>query len=377
MTIAPTTPSDSARDVRAFAFYLPQFHPIPENDRWWGPGFTEWHNVARAEPQFRGHQLLRPADLGYYDLRVPEIAEQQAGLARTAGLAGFCYYHYWFSGRRVLQRPFDHALASGRPDFGFMLCWANEPWTRAWDGATGEVLIEQQYSHADDLAHIRHLCEAFADPRYARIDGKPALLVYRASQLPDAARTVDTWRGEAQRLGLGDLHLARVECHRDEQTDPVALGFDAAVEFQPDWKRLRGLQLRQRGRHKCARALGVSSDAFSRHRVFDYSDVVETMLNPPMPAYRRHRGVTPRWDNTARRGARGGAVILHRSTPELYRRWLAAVVEHERDSDDPVVFINSWNEWGEGAPLEPDHLWGRAYLDATADVLVGVRRMGR
>src|SRR5438034_205774 len=195
-------------NVRPVAFYLPQFHPIPENDAWWGRGFTEWRNVVRARPLFRGHyQPHVPADLGFCDLRVPETREAQAALARDHGIYGFCYHHYWFNGRQLLSRPFQEVLESGRPDLPFCLCWANEPWTRAWDGNSGEVLVPQEYSDADDRNHIRWLLNAFADPRYIRVEGKPLFLVYQASRLPDLSRTTETWREEAIRAGVGDLYL--------------------------------------------------------------------------------------------------------------------------------------------------------------------------
>jgi lipopolysaccharide biosynthesis protein len=367
----PRPPAEPrAGTVRAFAFYLPQFHPIPENDEWWGPGFTEWHNVSQSTPQFRGHeQPVLPADLGYYDLRVPELRDRQAELARDAGLTGFCYYHYWFNGRRILERPFEEVFASGRPDLPFMLCWANEPWTRAWDGATGVKLLEQTYSSDDDLAHIRYLCEIFADPRYARIEGKPAFLIYHAAHIPDAARTLEAWRNEAQRLGVGELYLARLECHLSDRDDPIALGFDAGVEFQPDWKMLRRLELRRQPRHRRARRLGLSDPGYGRHRICDYGQVVERMLAKPAVAYRRHPSVVPRWDNSPRRA--NGAIIFRNSTPDTYRRWLTKVVELERRMQDPVLFITSWNEWGEGSMLEPDDRWGRGYLEATRTALVG------
>ena len=193
-----------ASDVRTVAFHLPQFHPTPENDEWWGPGFTDWINVARATPRFRGHQQPHePGELGYYDLRVPEVRAAQAELAAGHGIDAFCYYHYWFDGRQLLQRPVDEILRLGEPDFPFLLCWANEPWTRAWDGKTSSVLLPQTYSPDDDVAHLRWLAEVFADPRYLRIDGKPVFLVYRAFHLPDPVATTDRWRAEAARLGLG------------------------------------------------------------------------------------------------------------------------------------------------------------------------------
>ena len=200
---------------RVIAFYLPQYHPFPENDRWWGAGFTEWRNVVKARPLFRGHyQPHLPADLGFYDLRVPEVRQQQAALAERYGLSGFCYYHYWFNGHRLMQRPVEEMLASGKPDFPFMLCWANENWTRAWDGGEQEVLIRQEYSEEDDRAHIRYLLdEVFRDPRYIRVDGKPVFAVYRSALFPDMRRTIEVWRGGG-RPRRGTLSLPRGEFQR-------------------------------------------------------------------------------------------------------------------------------------------------------------------
>ena len=215
MTLDDVCPAESktvATRVRSLAFYLPQFHPIPENDEWWGDGFTEWTNVVPATPRFRGHRQPHvPADLGFYDLRVPEVRAAQADLALRFGVSGFCYYHYWFEGRRLLERPFDEVLRSGEPDFPFCLCWANENWTSAWDGKAREILIRQTYSPDDDLAHIRWLGAAFSDRRYIRVGGKPLLLVYRAHHLPDPLRTTECWRAEAERLGLGEIYLCSMQ----------------------------------------------------------------------------------------------------------------------------------------------------------------------
>jgi lipopolysaccharide biosynthesis protein len=355
--------------ARLITFYLPQFHPTPENDRWWGRGFTEWRSVVQARPLFRGHdQPHLPADLGFYDLRLAEVMEAQAALASQYGIHGFCYYHYWFDGRRLLGRPLEDLLASGQPNFPFCLCWANEDWTRAWDGRTEERLIGHDYSPEDDRRHLRWLARAFSDERYIRIDGKPLFLVYRARLLPDPLQTTEIWREEAHRLGIGELFLARVESFSDEGGDPAPLGFDAAVEFQPDWKRL-GSPLR-RGRHwDAARALGISSKAYGKHSIYDYEAVVQRMLEKRSPPYERFPCVTPSWDNTPRRKADG--VVFKDSSPGLYARWLGAAVREALSGppEKALVFINAWNEWGEGNHLEPSQRWGRAYLDATREAL--------
>ena len=358
----------TAPDVRALAFYLPQFHPIPENDAWWGPGFTEWRNVVRARSLFPGHvQPQLPADLGFVDLRVPETREAQAALAREHGITGFVYYHYWFTGRRLLDRPFREVLDSGQPDFPFALCWANEDWTRAWDGASGEALIRQEYSAADDREHIRHLLPAFADPRYVRVDGRPLFLVYTASRLPEPARTTDRWREEASRAGIGDLYLCRVE-HNREAGDPTALGFDAAVEFQPAFADLGPAQRRSLPA-RIVRRLHLSNQAYRSHRIYDYGSIVDRMLARPPAPYKRFPCVSPGWDNTPRR--RHQAVIFRDSSPAEYERWLRTAVERFAPfgPGEDLVFVNAWNEWAEGNHLEPCRQWGRAYLEATRHVL--------
>ena len=282
------------------AFYLPQFHPIPENDAWWGKGFTEWTNVVRATPRFRGHyQPHMPSELGFYDLRVPEVRENQAALAAEYGVTAFCYYHYWFNGRRLLERPFDEVLASGKPEFPFLLCWANESWTRAWDGSLTDLLLSQDYSDEDDVRHIRSLFPAFEDARYYRYDGKPMFIVYRSSLLPDMRRTIDTWRSEARRAGLGELYLARVDGHADDITpDPIEQGFDAAVDWIPDFGKM-GRPLRWNRAWGLTRRLRLTSRAHGDNRIVPYERVVSKMLSRPAPDYVRHPCVTPSWDNSA------------------------------------------------------------------------------
>ncbi|MBM4329737.1 MAG: tetratricopeptide repeat protein [Deltaproteobacteria bacterium] len=357
VTIRPDKRQKSSpeKSVGLIAFYLPQYHPIPENDQWWGKGFTEWTNVSKAKPLFPGHyQPHLPADLGFYDLRLPEIRKAQADLAREYGIQGFCYYHYWFNGKLLLERPLQEMLKSGEPDFPFCMCWANENWTRAWDGGSDQILIQQNYNEKDDLEHIRYLCHIFQDRRYIRINGKPLFLVYRANSLPDPLKTTSLWREEARRLGLGELFLCRVESFPDEHTDPTTIGFDASVEFQPDWTELGPRLL---------------DDQYGGHCVYKYENVVEGMLKKEQPEYRRFPCVTPSWDNTSRR--KNGATIFIDSTPQLYEKWLKETIGRldSDNHDENIVFINAWNEWGEGNYLEPDLKFGRSYLEATKRAL--------
>lgn len=352
--------------MRSIAFFLPQFHPIPENDEWWGRGFTEWTNAVRAVPQYRWHQQPHlPADLGFYDLRLPETREAQAALAARYGLSGFCYFHYWFHGRQLLERPFSEVLASGRPDFPFCLCWANENWTRAWDGGEERLLVAQSYSQEDDIRHIGWLASAFADRRYIRIDGKPLFLVYRAGALPDPRATTATWRSEARRLGVGELYLCRVESRGDERGDPSPLGFDGAVEFQPDSQLMVPSLSWRLGRRV------TKSRWRYRHRWIKYDTIIERALAKPQPPYVRFPGVMPSWDNTARRAT--GATIVRGSSPEKFERWVTATVRQHRDRGraGELLFVNAWNEWAEGNHLEPCARWGSRHLEAHRD---GLRR---
>jgi lipopolysaccharide biosynthesis protein len=336
------------------AFYLPQFHPTPENDEWWGKGFTEWTNVTRAKPLFRGHyQPHLPTDLGFYDLRVPEVREEQANLAREYGVTGFCYYHYWFHGRRLLDRPFREVLSSGTPDFPFCLCWANESWGRRWDGLEKQILLKQTYSPEDDVEHIRWLLKAFEDNRYIRVSGKPLFLVYRVGALPSAANSSDIWREEAHRAGIGDIFLCTVQSNFDGNfVNPKDVGFDAAVEFQP--------YLPQRSR--LSKILEKISAGVSTRGAVSYDTLIRYSLDAPETSYLRFRSVTPSWDNTARRKS----LVLVHSTPAKYSYWLREVIGRSPVVDgEKFVFINAWNEWAEGNHLEPCQKWQRQYLEAT------------
>ena len=357
----PPPPTLSTIPLRALAFYLPQFHPIPENDAWWGKGFTEWTNVTRAQPQFVGHHQPRlPGELGFYDLRLPEIQAEQIRLARQYGIYGFCYHYYWFGGKRLLDRPLRQVLADPSLDLPFCLCWANENWTRRWDGEDQEILIGQQHSPADDLAFIRALVPVFRDPRYIQVDGKPLLLVYRPQILPDPAATVARWRQELADQGEPGLFLAAVQSFRDALGPDDTL-FDALVEFPP---------------HGVPRvpvnAVQLLNPRF-RGELLDYAACVaaaEAQVDPPGGKL-VFPGVMTAWDNTARR--QDQATIFAHASPAAYGRWLTACCRRALAQPAPdrrLVFINAWNEWAEGSYLEPDRRYGYAYLHATRDALL-------
>lgn len=360
--------SGSEKPARLFAFYLPQYHPIPENDDWWGEGFTEWVNVRKTTPLFTGHyQPHEPAELGYYDLRSEETRIAQAELARQYGIEGFCYYHYWFEGKRLLERPLNDMLESGKPDFPFCLCWANESWSRRWDGKDQDILMGQGYSEEDDIAHIRSLIPVFKDPRYIRVNGKPLFLVYRSESLPDPSATAATWREEARKAGLGELYLVRVESF--VKGAPEEFGFDASLEFAPDWWN-KGPRL-SADSDRFKQAGQAVKAACSNNYIHTYQGLSEAMLAKELPDYKWFRCVTPSWDNWARRHE--GASIFLDSTPDYYRAWLSACVDYSNlhlHGEERIVFINAWNEWAEGNHLEPDQKFGRGYLEATSQGLL-------
>jgi O-antigen biosynthesis protein len=352
--------------VRAIAFYLPQFHPIPENDEWWGRGFTEWANVTRAVPQFVGHDQPRvPADLGYYDLRLPDVQRQQVELARNYGIGGFCFHYYWFGGTRLLERPLDAYLADPSLDLPFCVSWANENWTRRWDGLDDEILMAQSSDPEDDVRFAASVIEYMRDERYIRVAGAPLLLVYRPSMIRDAKRTVERWRQTFHDAGIGDVFLASAQF---DSLDPRPYGFDAAVEFPP---------------HKLGRDLPrYESEAEIVNPEFGgtihrYRDIVGAARGLDPEPYDLFRGVMPSWDNTARRLGRG--TTFHGSTPEAYRDWLAFAgrwaLEHPVKGES-LVFVNAWNEWAEAAYLEPDRTYGFAYLEATRQALHELDRDG-
>jgi lipopolysaccharide biosynthesis protein len=354
---------------RLLAIYLPQFHPIPENDQWWGKGFTEWTNVTKARPLFPGHYQPRlPGELGFYDLRLPETREAQAELARRHGIHGFIYYHYWFSGRTLLERPMREVLESGKPDFPFCICWANHNWNRTWTGESEEVLIEQKYSLEDDREHIRWLLPYVKDRRYVTVQGKPVVFFYRAAEIGHLAETARIWREEARAAGLPGIYLSWMESnHTGNSQDLTPAGLDAAMEFQPRMGTAGApMPIFLRGSLR-----SLLPKPFRNHNFRKYSRLVKGALGRPPAPYKRFPCVTPGWDNSPRRAPRLRANIWVDSTPELYERWLRETLNRFRPfgPDEDFVILNAWNEWAEGNYLEPDQRWGRAYLEATKRAL--------
>lgn len=345
--------------MKFIAFFLPQYHPFRENDAWWGKGFTEWRNVTRSEPMFAGHyQPHCPADLGFYDLKLRETRLDQIALAKSYGVDGFCYHYYWFAGKRLMHRPLDEMLADPESDMPFCLCWANENWTRTWDGSEHEILIRQNYSPDDDVRFIDDLAPFLRDKRYITIDGKPLLIVYRPQQMPDPKGSVRRWTVRAQQLEFPGLYTCAALTHHNK--DYVSLGFDCAVQFPPN----------------NVDAPDLSRSIWFRHpykgKVADFADVAEGFLRPSPPDQTIIRCVYPSWDNTARKRER--AFVTLNGTPQNYEYWLkqaAALTPALGHSDEKFVFINAWNEWAEGCHLEPDLKYGHQFLEATMRVKEG------
>jgi len=354
--------------LRAIAFYLPQYHPIPENDRWWGKGFTEWTNVRRAEPLFSGHRQPRiPGELAYYDLLDPQVREAQVELARAAGLAGFCYWHYWFGGKRLLERPFAEVLESGRPDFPFCLGWANESWSGVWHGDPDKVLMAQTYPGPDDEErHFRLLEPAFNDPRYLRVDGKPLFYVYKPRQIPNCRRFIEHWQELAVKVGLNGIHFVGEDVYIDDDPwDYRANGFDAIVPNTPGVAFLRLAKKRFRPRYLLPRMVHKLLGHPVLHR---YRDFVEhSRVDPGHDGF--YPSVLPNWDNTPRVGRKG--FVLTGTSPGLFQQQLECAMEQVagRTYEKQIVFIKSWNEWAEGNYLEPDQDHGRAYLEVCREAL--------
>jgi lipopolysaccharide biosynthesis protein len=357
--------------VTSVAIYLPQFHPIPENNLWWGKGFTEWTNVTKAKPLFKGHyQPHLPADLGFYDLRLEESRLAQEELAKKFGIGAFCYYHYWFNGKKLLDEPLRRKLVNVNETLPFMICWANENWTRVWDGSINEVLMEQNYSEEDDINHIMYLMEYLKDSRYLKFNGKHVVAIYKSELIPNAKRTIEIWRECAKREGI-DLLICRMDAHGKIGEQFLSKGFDRSIDFQPfgyyfeSFKKEKNKNnLFNRIQNKFYRII-MNKQRFEtfislKSGVYDYEEYVNFYLNQPKLPDSCFPSLTPSWDNTARR--RKNFLVLKNSTPEVFYKWLKHILKGI-ESEETLIFINAWNEWAEGNHLEPCQKWGTQYLE--------------
>lgn len=376
--------------ARVIALYLPQFHPTPENDRWWGPGFTEWTNVAKAKPLFRGHQQPRiPADLGFYDLRLPETREQQAQLAREAGVEGFCYYHYWFgNGRQLLERPLQEVVASGKPDFPFCICWANHTWSnKTWERKSAvqknSVLMEQTYPGTeDDIAHFNTLLPMFKDRRYMTVDGKLIFAIYDPFGFKNVQQFIATWRRLAEENGLPGFHfigmtpstltirtapdgtrqrvMPNLESSAEIYRRVLDLGFDAVnslgkrrgeMLYEGKWKNIAKTVLRH---------IGFPTGSMR----YDYERTVRNYFAPEDSWENVYPSILPQWDRTPRVASMDGVYV--NATPEKFENHIRQALSLIKDKqpEHRILFLKSWNEWGEGNYVEPDMEWGHGFIDA-------------
>lgn len=356
---------------RVIAFYLPQYHPTPDNDKWWGKGFTEWTNVGKAKPLFRGHyQPKVPADLGYYDLRLPEVRAAQAELAKEAGIEGFCYYHYWFGdGKQELEMPFNEVIRTGEPDFPFCLCWANESWhAKFWDkdgkASSKRLLIEQRYlGHDDNVKHFYSLLPAFKDKRYIKVGGKLLFMIYRPLDFENVSEFIQDWQELALENGLKGFHFVGQLSGKELNTEDNSMqlvfssGFDA-VNTVRLWnafsKRGYGFKLKQK----------IEYFLYGMPRLARYKDIYPYFVSERENGFSVYPTLIPNWDHTPRSGKNG--YVLLGCTPELFRKHVRNVLNivTHRNKESPMVFLKSWNEWGEGNYMEPDLKYGKGYIEA-------------
>ena len=340
-------------DIKLIAFYLPQFHTFPENDQWWGKGFTEWTNVTKCWPKFIGHyQPQLPIDVGFYDLSNINVMKRQVELAKQYGISGFCFHYYWFSGKRLMEKPLDNFLNNKDLKLNFCVCWANENWTRKWDGQENDVLIAQNHSDEDDLACIKDICKYIRDERYIRVDGKPLIIIYRGDILPNVGRTIDIWRKYCRECGIGEIHVVGAKTFNT--IDPIKDGFDMGVEFPPH--------------HLSAPSSSVIKiDSAYKGFVYNMRWYLKNKKYSQLDE-KIYKTVFPSWDNCSRNVVKGNVLHLE---PSEYKKWLVDVMRFTKETTtlNNLVFINAWNEWAEGAHLEPDRYYGYAYLEMTSQAI--------
>jgi hypothetical protein len=362
---------------RIFAIYLPQFHPIPENDAFWGKGFTEWHNVASALPQFSGHhQPHLPTELGFYDLRVPETLQQQSKLAGEYGIDGFMFYHYWFN-RPVMEKPLEIYLRLKENKLPYYFCWANENWTRRWDGGETDVLLKQDYNENDNREHFAYLSQFFNDPKYVKVNDCPVLAIYRPTHIPNLEKWVENFRKTAVELGFKGIYLMYVLTHgRDSDTDVYEKRFDSGLLFEPGWGDTTPGGITVNVMDKVGKLLYLMKlrkkpPILYRHSMIDYEQYVSGRIRNYRPKnFKCFPSVFPNWDNSPRRKKGGGHIFIN-ANPKTFKKWLEdSVIRFTPYSDEEnFILINAWNEWAEGNHLEPCNQWGRQYLEAVKEVV--------
>ena len=374
---------------RIIGLYLPQYHPIPENDEWWGKGFTEWNNVVKAKPLFRGHyQPHLPADLGFYDLRLPEVREQQAELAREAGLEGFCYYHYWFgNGKQLLQRPFEEVLASGKPNFPFCLCWANHDWTsKTWEKGSSlrrdTMIMKMEYSREDYVRHFNYLLPAFRNPRYIKVDGKPLFAVWAPRNIPDGKEFIDLWQKMAQENGLKGIHFVgqtdntgkalsgkkanyySADMAKDYYKSVLDMGFDAVMS--QGYRRAVALA---QGRAKMMLKLLSFISFMPTYSKIDYGRLMDNYYVEEDRWENVYPTLLPQWDRTPRAGSK--TEIVTGTSPEKFQHYTEQAIQiiANKQPEHQILFLKSWNEWGEGNYVEPDQKFGHGWLQAIGNAM--------
>jgi hypothetical protein len=350
--------------IRPIALYLPQFHPIPENDQWWGKGFTEWTNVTKAKPLFKGHWQPRlPADLGFYDLRVPEVREAQAKMAKEHGIYGFCYWHYWFAGKRLIERPFEEVVESGKPDFPFCLAWANQTWEGKWHGlSNNEILIKQTYPGKDDhIAHFYSLLPAFQDKRYIEVNGKKLVFVFQPFDIPDSKNFINIWQKLAVKEGLNGIHFVAMQMNREE--DPNQLGYDAKVHKGMYLDQYRVFLPREKLTRKYLhpRLWPLVKRREKLPEIISYKEYVSNFPEHEL-AENEYPWIFTDWDNTPRAGTDGW--LFDNASPEVFGELCKKAFQatENKPENEKIVIIKSWNEWAEGNYLEPDNKMGKSYL---------------
>lgn len=375
--------------VRVIALYLPQFHPIPENDEWWGKGFTEWTNVKKAKPLCKGHVQPRvPADLGYYDLRDPETRERQAELAREAGIEGFCYYHYWFgNGRQLLERPFNEVLASGKPDFPFCLCWANHDWTnKSWKKGntqkSGSMIMQMQYSEEDHINHFYNILPAFRDKRYITVDGKPLFAVWAPHNIPNGKRFVELWQNLAKQNGLPGIHFVGYTANANKklpngklslyETNKASAFYQSVLDIGYDAVISSGLTRAQsiiQGRLGLAWNILTYKTRIPSSSHLDYSKVMRHYYVDEDAWENVYPTLLPQWDRTPRAGSK--TEFLINSSPRKFQSTIEEALSYLKDktSEHRILFLKAWNEWGEGNYVEPDQQFGHGWLDAIRNAI--------